>query len=208
MTSRRLSTTACLFFGLFASACAGKSGEAEAPPNAAETHSAHGHAVAVLEREEGSEMMVERIEDEDTHWVELPNFGECPYEDPVPPYEAKDDSHVPGLGPTRTRATNMDAGDETIHNEALLQRLDQATTEVLNCVGVSACYDERALEPGSIELIFEVAPSGKVRGVDVDLSDGLDHTGIRECARLSIWDTKFAAFDGADMIVDYKLDID
>ncbi len=205
-----MSPTACLLFALAMSACAGKSAESDAPPSSEpETHSAHGHAVAMLEREEGSEMMVERIEDEDTHWVDLPNFGECPYEEgDVPPYEAKDDSHVPGLGPTRTRATNMDAGNETIHNEALLQRLDQATSEVLTCVGISACYDERALEPGSIELIFEVAPSGKVRGVDVDLTEGLDHTGIRECARLSIWDTKFAAFDGADMIVDYQLDID
>lgn len=188
-------------------ACAGKDDDSKRPKAA--THSAHGHAVAMLEKENGSEMMLERIEDEDTHWVEIPHFGECPYEeDDVPPYVPVDDGHVPGLEPGRTRMTNMDAGDETIHNEALLQRLDRATTEVLTCVSVSACYDERPLEPGEIDLVFEVAPSGDVRGVDVELTGGLDHKGIRECARLSIWDTKFAAFDGADMVVSYQLEID
>ena len=187
--------------------CAGKKKDTTKPDEA--KHSAHGHAVAMLEKEGESEMMLERIEDEDTHWVEIPHFGECPYEEgDIPPYEPADDGHVPGLNPERTRLTNMDAGDETIHNEALLQRLDRATTEVLTCVSMSACYDERPLEPGEIDLVFEVAPSGDVRGVDVELTGGLDHTGIRECARLSIWDTKFAAFDGADMVVSYQLEID
>lgn len=102
----------------------------------------------------------------------------------------------------------MDAGNDNIHNEALLQRLENATTKVLSCVSESACYDDRPLEPGEIDLVFEVAPGGEVRGVNVELTDGLDHTGIRECARLSIWDTKFAAFDGADMVVSYQLEID
>lgn len=187
--------------------CGGHKTESKHPD--AQTHSAHGHAIATVERETEAEVMLERVEDEDTHWVEIPHFGECPYEtDEIPPFEGVDDGHVPGLNPERTRLTNMDAGDETIHNEALLQRLDRATTEVLDCVSVSACYDERSLEPGEIDLVFEVAPSGDVRGVDVELTEGLDHTGIRECARLSIWDTKFEAFDGADMVVSYQLEID
>ena len=190
-------------------ACAPKEAEPTATPEA-ERHTAHGHAVAMVERPgDDSEMMLERVEDEDTRWVELPHFGECPYEeDEVPRFEKRDDGHVPGLTPERTRLSNMDAGDETIHNEALMQLLDQATTEVLNCVSVSACYDERALESGSIDLLFEVAPSGKVRAVDVDLTDGLDHTGVRECSRLAIWETDFPSFDGADMVVSYSLDID
>jgi len=173
-------------------------------------HAAHGHAIATIEREDGdAEVMLERVEDEDTHWVELPHFGECPYEaDKIPPYKPVDDTQVPSLNPKRTRLTNMDAGEATIHNEALLQNLDQATAEVLACVSVSACYDDRALEPGSIELSFEVAPNGDVRGVDVEPTPGLDHTGIRQCARRAIWDTKFPAFDGADMVVAYSLDID
>lgn len=153
--------------------------------------------------------MLERVEDEDTHWVELPHFGECPYEEEdIPPFTPADDGHVPGLNPERSRLTNMDAGEETIHNEALLQLLDHATEEVLNCVSVSACYDTRALEPGAIELFFEVAPNGEVRGVNVEPTAGLDHTGVRECARLAIWETEFPAFDGADMVVSYHLDID
>ena len=183
------------------SACA----TAKPPPP---RHAAHGHAVAMVERDDASHML-ERVEDEDTRWVELPHFGECPYEaDEVPPFKAVDDAHVPGMNPERTRLTNMDAGDATIHNEALLGHLDHATTEVLTCVSVSACYDDRPLEPGSIDLLFEVAPSGDVRGVDVEPTPGLDHTGIRECARLAIWDTDFPAFDGADMVVSYRLDID
>jgi len=162
----------------------------------------------MVERDDDSHML-ERVEDEDTHWVDLPHFGECPYdEDEVPPFKAVDDAHVPGLDPQRTRMTNMDAGDETIHNEALLGHLDHATMQVLTCVSVSACYDDRPLEPGSIDLLFEVAPTGKVRGVDVEPTPGLDHTGIRECSRLAIWDTEFPAFDGADMVVSYRLDID
>ncbi len=185
------------------SACAGAK---PAPPR----HAAHGHAIAMIERTEGdADVMLERVEDEDTRWVELPHFGECPYDaDEIPPYKPVDDGHVPGLNPERSRLTNMDAGDATIHNEALLQHLDRATTEVLTCVSVSACYDARPLEPGSIDLVFEVAPNGDVRGVDVEPTAGLDHTGIRECARRAIWDTKFPAFDGADMVVSYRLDID
>ncbi|MEM6994112.1 MAG: hypothetical protein AAF721_26600 [Myxococcota bacterium] len=162
----------------------------------------------MVERDDESHML-ERVEDEDTRWIELPHFGECPFEaDEVPPFKAIDDSHVPGLDPERTRMTNMDAGEATIHNAELLQHLDHATTEVLSCVSVSNCYDERPLEPGSIDLLFEVAPTGKVRAVDVEPTAGLDHTGIRACSRLAIWDTEFPAFDGADMIVSYRLDID
>ena len=102
----------------------------------------------------------------------------------------------------------MHAGQARIHNEALLTLLDHATVEVLECVSVSACYDDRALEPGSISLNFEVSPDGDVRGVNVEPTPGLDHTGIRECARLAIWETNFPAFDGADMLVSYELDID
>lgn len=180
----------------------------KAPSDGAARHAAHGHVVAMVEHAEGGSNMLERVEDEDTRWIELPNFGECPYEGDVPPFEPADDGHVPGMNPERARVTNMDAGNGTIHNEALMQLLDHATTEVLSCVGVSACYDERALEPGEIDLVFEVAPDGAVRGVDVALTAGLDHTGIRACARLAIWETEFPSFDGADMVVSYQLEID
>lgn len=176
-------------------------------PNA--EHTAHGHAIATIEREGDAEVMLERVEDEDTRWVELPHFGECPYEeDAIPPFTAPDDAHVPGLDPKRSRLTNMDAGDAVIHNEALLGHLDRATAQVLHCISISACYDDRPLEPGTLDLKFELAPDGKVRGVDVDPTPGLDHTGIRPCARLAIWDTAFPAFDGADMVVTYELEID
>ncbi len=190
------------------SACAGSK---PAPPkNPTAGHAAHGHAIATIERDDGdSNVMLERVEDEDTHWVELPHFGECPYEtSDIPPFEPVDDEHVPGLDPQRTRLTNMDAGEATIHNEALLGHLEDATTEVLRCVSVSNCYDDRPLEPGSIDLMFELAPNGKVRGVDVEPTAGLDHTGIRACSRLAIWETEFPAFDGADMVVSYRLEID
>ncbi|MCH9685047.1 MAG: hypothetical protein K0V04_26660 [Deltaproteobacteria bacterium] len=191
------------------SACAGAKAK-PTPTPAASRHTAHGHAIAMVEQTDGgSDVMLERVEDEDTRWVELPHFGECPYDpDDIPPYKPVDDGHVPGLAPERSRLTNMDAGEETIHNEALLQLLDHATTEVLRCISVSACYDDRALEPGSIDLLFEVAPNGDVRGVDVEPTASLDHTGVRECARVAIWDTHFPAFDGADMVVNYSLDID
>ncbi len=190
------------------SACSGRARTSQ--PTAGKRHAAHGHAVAAIERPGAdSTMMLERVEDEDTHWVELPHFGECPYgKGEVPPYEPVDDGHVPRLDAKRSRLTNMDAGDAKIHNEALLGLLDHATAEVLNCVSLSACYDDRALEPGSIDLKFEVAPTGEVRGVNVEPSAGLDHTGIRPCARLAIWETEFPAFDGADMLVSYELDID
>ena len=185
------------------SACAGAK---RAPPH----HAAHGHAIATIERPDGdSHIMLERVEDEDTHWVDLPHFGECPYDaDDIPPYKPVDDGHVPSLDPERTRLTNMDAGEATIHNEGLLQNLDHATAEVLTCVSVSTCYDTHPLEPGSIDLMFEVAPNGDVRGVNVELTADLDHKGVRACARRAIWDTKFPAFDGADMVVSYRLDID
>lgn len=173
-------------------------------------HAAHGHVVAAIVRDDAaSPEMLERVEDEDTRWVELPHFGECPYDTgSIPPHTPVDDGHVPAMGPERSRATNMDAGEETIHNEALLSNLERATTAILTCVSVSACYDTRPLEPGSIDLAFALAPDGDVKGVNVELSPGLDHTGIRECARVAIWEIEFPRFDGADMIVSYRLDID
>lgn len=189
-------------------ACSGSTTPAQPPT--AEEHKAHGHAVAFVEHsDEGSEPKLERVEDEDTRWVELPHFGECPYDaDEVPTFKPANDKDVPGLDPERTRPTNMHAGDERIHNEALLERLEIATSVVLECVSVSACYDDRALEPGSIDLKFAVSPSGDVRGVDVEATPGLDHSGVRPCARLAIWETDFPAYDGADMLVSYQLDID
>lgn len=169
-------------------------------------HAAHGHAVVLEEHNDG---MLERVEDEDTHWVELPNFGECPYEEgDIPPFKKIDDKHVPKFDPKRARGTNMDAGEHTVHNETLLNILDHATVQVLECVSISACYDDRPLASGVIEFKFEVSPQGKVLGVNVEPTPKLDHKGVRQCARVAIFETEFPVYDGADMVVDYELDIE
>lgn len=183
------------------SAC-GKSNTPEEEPH----HAAHGHAIVLEEMSDG---MLERVEDEDTHWVDIPHFGECPYEaGDIPPFKKVDDKHVPKLDTQHARMTNMDAGDERIHNEALLHLLDNTTNEVLECLSVSNCYDDRPLASGSLELKFEISPEGEVLGVNVEPTPKLDHKGVRECARVAIFDTEFPAYDGADMVVSYHLDID
>lgn len=62
--------------------------------------------------------------------------------------------------------------------------------------------------PSPSRRVAPILAAGKVRGVDVEPSAGLDHKGIRACSRVAIWDTEFPAFDGADMVITYKLDID
>lgn len=158
-----------------------------------------------------AEPMLDRVEGEDTRWVTLPNQGECPFSpEELPAFEAVDDTHVPAVDPQRERQTNMDAGDESLDDRVLLMHLDAATTQVLGCLSMAACYDERSepAPPGEIEFAFEVDPAGRVRSVDVEPSAELDRWGVTQCARRAIFDTEFPAYDGADMVVSYRLEID
>lgn len=153
--------------------------------------------------------MLDRVTDEDTRWVELPHFGQCPYgAEDIPPYSPVDDGDVPALPSNGTRASNEDLGDEALSNQALLHHLDRATAQVLTCVSVSACYETESQAAGEIDFSFEVSPDGQVHGVDVDTSAELEDWGVKECARRAIFDTTFPAYDGADMVVSYRLQID
>lgn len=145
--------------------------------------------------------MLERVEGEDTRYVELP---------PAPrtcPSEPIDDDDIPSVDRGRTRGTNMDSGDESLDDKVLLLHLDTATAHVLECVTRAACYGE-SVATGEIDFAFEVNPAGKVRSVDVQPSADLDHGGVAACARRAIYETRFPAYDGADMIVSYRLEID
>lgn len=167
-----------------------------------------GHDVASVEQHAAATML-ERVEDEDTRYVEVTHFGECPYEaEHVPEYAPVDDEHVPQLHPERTRLSNMHTSDATLANATLLEHLDTATNEVLHCVSVAACYDPQATAEAAVEFTFEVEPSGDVGAVHVIPSDGLQQWGVGACARRAIYDTQFPPHDGADMIVSYRLQLD
>lgn len=88
------------------------------------------------------------------------------------------------------------------------EQQQRSENQVLDCVSMAACYDEQPAPPGEIEFAFEVDPAGEVRSVDVVPSEELDRWGVAACARRAIYDTEFPAYDGADMIVSYRLEID
>lgn len=156
-----------------------------------------------------AEAMLDRVEGEDERWVEVPNRGECPYPaDELPSFEPVDDTEIPRMDPNRQRATNMDNGEESLDDKALLLHLDTATTEVLDCVTMASCYDAEPVPSGEIDFAFEVDPGGRVQAVDVDPSDGLDRWGVAACARKAIYETRFPSYDGGHLIVSYSIEIE
>jgi len=155
------------------------------------------------------EVMLDRVEGEDERWVDVPHRGECPYPaDELPHFEPVDDTEIPRLDPERQRATTMYNGDESLDDKALLLHLDTATTEVLGCVTMAACYDAEDVPAGEIEFAFEVDPGGRVQAVDVDPSEGLDRWGVAACARKAIYETRFPSYDGGHLIVSYSIAIE
>ena len=155
------------------------------------------------------ETMLDRVEGEDERWVEVPHHGECPYPaDELPSFEPVDDTEIPRMDPNRERATNMDNGDESLDDKALMLHLDTATTEVLGCVTMAACYDAETVPAGEIDFAFEVDPGGRVQAVDVDPSEGLDRWGVAACARKAIYETRFPSYDGGHLIVSYSIEIE
>ena len=173
------------------------------------THSPELASAAAVDGGSDHEEMLERVEGEDERWVEVPHAGECPYPaDELPAFEPIDDTEIPRMDPERQRATNMYNGDESLDDKALMLHLDTATTEVLDCVTMAACYDAEAVPAGEIDFAFEVDPGGHVRAVDVDPSEGLDRWGVAACARKAIYETRFPSYDGGHMIVSYSLEIE
>ncbi len=164
-------------------------------------------APSVMAQDPEAEPMLDRVEGDDTTYIELPDAGACPHPaDEVPTFAPIDDAHVPAVDRQRERLTNMDSGDESLTDTMLLVHLDTATDQVLDCVRVAACYDQGAA--GEIEFAFEVDPAGKVRAVDVTPSETLDRWGVAACARAAIYSTEFPAYNGADIFVTYRLEID
>ena len=184
-------------------------GCAKGAPVPAVEPSARMLARAAAQDRGAAEPMLERVEDEDTRWVELPHFGECPF-DPheIPPFVEVDDDHVPALTSDRERATNMDAGDEALDNRSLLRHLDSATQAILGCIGVAACYETETVDSGAIDVAFELDPGGRVQAVNVDPTPELQRWGVPACARKAVYDTDFADYDGGHMVVTYRIELD
>ena len=157
---------------------------------------------------EPPEPMLERTVDEDTRWLDVPQLVECPYEeDELPDFSPVDDGDVPSFASDGRRATNRFDSDVMRSNASLLQDLRPATSAVMECLSVAACYDGE-VPGGSIELTFDLRAEGRVGRVDVDVSQELDRWGVVPCARRAIYDTEFPAHGGTDMFVSYRIDLD
>lgn len=189
-----------------ATGCAGSSTQAS------EAQLPEGAAVAALHsgaERDAPEPMLERTTDEDTRWLDVAQLVECPYDDDdeLPDFAPVDDADVPSFAAGGHRATNRFDSDDMRSNASLLRDLTPATSAVMGCLSLAACYDGD-VPAGSIELTFDLRAEGRVSRVDVDVSQDLDRWGVVSCARRAIYDTEFPVHAGTDMFVSYRIDLD
>jgi hypothetical protein len=186
------------------SACQKGGGSASAPPTASsedcELGSCMGPDVELLSRD---------------HSPLAGTFAEgesaCPYpEGKVPPKEKlADDRDIPEFNRGRARGSNYLAKNARVQDIDLHEQLMGVQGRIFECIDLLQCYDDGAEDfpAGELEFQFELEPSGKVSAVSVKPSEGLEDPIVRACARRSLYEYAFPAWNGARMVVSYRIEI-
>jgi hypothetical protein len=138
------------------------------------------------------------------------NGAACPYLDgKLPPKsEVADDSDIPQFKRARSRGTNMDSGNAQPQDIDLHEHLMGVQGRIFECIDIAACYAE--IDPfveGELDFQFELEPTGKVSAVSVKPSPSLADPVVQACARRSLYEFGFPAWNGARMVVSYRLEI-
>lgn len=143
--------------------------------------------------------------------TEVEDGASCPYVDGAlpPKNEIADDSNIPEFKRGRTRRSNNDAGSARPQDVELHEELMSMQGRIFDCIDLAACYDPD-LDPfvaGELDFEFELEPSGKVSAVSVKPSPSLADPIVRACARRSLYEYEFPGWNGARMVVSYRVEI-
>ena len=137
--------------------------------------------------------------------------SECPYaEGQIPPKDKLlNDRDIPEFNRGRARGSNYLATNARVQDIDLHEQLLGVQGRIFECIDLLACYDEEAPEfpAGELEFQFELEPSGKVSAVSVKPSKGLEDPIVRACARRSLYEYEFPKWNGARMVVSYRIEI-
>lgn len=128
----------------------------------------------------------------------------------VPSLEEPVDAHIPQFNAARSRRSNMHRGNERLQDIDLHAHMMGMQREIFGCVDLAACYDDgqQLTGGGDLSFDFELLPTGKVAAVSVEVTPGLDHPSVVSCARQAMFDYRFPAYDGGQMMVEYTMTIE
>jgi hypothetical protein len=143
--------------------------------------------------------------------TELEEGASCPYVDGnLPPKkEIADDSNIPEFKRGRTRRSNSDSGSARPQDVELHEELMQMQGRVFECIDIAACYS-KDIDPfvaGELDFDFELEPTGKVSAVSVKASPSLADPIVRACARRSLYEYQFPNWNGARMVISYRVEV-
>ncbi|HET6584490.1 MAG TPA: hypothetical protein VFG69_13605 [Nannocystaceae bacterium] len=137
--------------------------------------------------------------------------SECPYAaSELPPKDKLvDDKHIPEFNRGRARNTNYAVANKRVQDIDLHEQLLGVQGRIFECIDLLACYDDEAADfpAGELDFQFELEPNGKVSAVSVQPSKGLEDPIVRACARRSLYEFEFPSWQGARMVVSYRLEI-
>ena len=135
----------------------------------------------------------------------------CPYaEGQVPPKDKLvNDKDIPEFNRGRARGSNYLATNSRVQDIDLHEQLLGVQGRIFECVDLLACYDDEAEDfpSGELEFQFELEPSGRVSAVSMKPSKGLEDPIVRSCARRSLYEYEFPKWNGARMVVSYRIEI-
>ncbi|MBC8072133.1 MAG: hypothetical protein IAG13_27680 [Deltaproteobacteria bacterium] len=143
--------------------------------------------------------------------TEVEDGASCPFVDgELPPRaEIADDSNIPEFKRGRSRRQNNDTGSGKPQDIELHEQLMGMQGRIFECIDLAACYssDIDPFVAGEIEFQFELEPTGKVSAVSVKPSPSLSDPIVRACARRSLYEHTFSDWDGARMVVSYRVEV-
>lgn len=136
--------------------------------------------------------------------------SECPYAASELPAKEKlvNDKDIPEFNRGRARNTNYAAASKRVQDIDLHEQLLNVQGRIFECIDLLACYDDEAVDfpAGELDFQFELEPTGKVSAVSVKPSEGLEDPIVRACARRSLYEFEFPSWQGARMVVSYRLE--
>jgi hypothetical protein len=133
----------------------------------------------------------------------------CPFvEGELPPLETfLDDSKIPEFDKRRRRKTNFSSGQKFLQDNELHEYLLGVQGALFECLDVAQCYNEEVVaDSGALDFEFWLEPDGTVSAVSVKPTEELDQPVIRACARKSVFNARFPAWNGGGMAVNYSVE--
>lgn len=133
----------------------------------------------------------------------------CPFDEgSVPELASFDDSHLPEVDRSRSRASNMNKGEERLNDVQLYEQMLPLQEEIFRCIDVASCFSDEDLGAVELSFDFELGSDGKVRAATVRPSVDAANSPLVPCARNALASLEFTAYDGGSMFVNYALTVE